>query len=272
MINYIKNNISYLLFLAVIISFASCEDIIEIDVQDSEPKIVVDALLNVVEQTATVRLSKTTPLYSTDTTVVDLNATVSIVDEAGNSTPLSQVTVGEYVASDLNVQAGQDMTLVVEVDNEIYSGSAIVPEFVELAKVDTLQTAFTFGDTTVVFYQVAMEWIDILDVDNFYRLQSYVNDTLETGQYFLYADTQNNGIAMNRPIMSFYQPGQNITLELYSTNESYYDFYLQVASIQEQGFGGTTPFNPQGNMFDSDGNHILGNFGIIQSSSINVQL
>lgn len=272
MINYIKTKSSYLLLLAVIISFASCEDIIEIEVQDSEPKIVVDALLNVIEQTVTVRLSKTTPLYSTDTTVVDLDANVSLVNANGNTIILSKVAVGEYVANDLIVEAGEDWTLVVEVENEIYSGNAIVPEFVELAKVDTLQTAFPFGDTTIVFYQVSMEWFDVLDVDNFYRLQSYINDTLQTGQYFLYADTQNNGIAMNRPIMSLFQPGQNITLELYSTNESYYDFYLQVASIQEQGFGGTTPFNPQGNMKDSEGNTILGNFGIIQSSSINVQL
>lgn len=272
MINYIKTNFSYLLLLAVIISFASCQDIIEIDVQDSQPKLVVDGLLNVVEQNAKVKVSKTTPIFGTDTVAQDFDAIVSLVDAAGNSIPLSKVAPGEYEANDVIVETGEDWTLVVEVDNDIYRGNAIVPEFVELAKVDTLQTAFTFGDTTVVFYQVAMEWIDVLDVDNFYRLQSYINDTLETGQYFLYADSQNNGIAMNRPIMSFYQPGQNITLELYSTNESYYDFYLQVASIQEQGFGGTTPFNPQGNMFDSEGNHILGNFGIIQSSSINVQL
>lgn len=272
MINNIKSNSALFILLAIIMGLSSCEDVIEIDIRDSEPRLVVDATLNVVEQTATVLLSQTTPLYEIDSPVYDPVADVSLVDADGNSVSLSRVDVGQYVANDVIAEVGENWTLVVEIDNEIYRGEARVPEFVELSKVDTMQTAFSFGDTTVVFYQVAMEWIDVVDVDNFYRLQSYINDTLQTGQYFLYADSQNNGIAMNRPIMSFFQPGQNITLELFSTNESYYDFYLQVSSIQEQGFGGTTPFNPVGNMLDAEGNHILGNFGIIQSSAVTVQL
>lgn len=272
MFNYIKSSFYPLLVLAMMFNLISCEDVIILDLKDSDPKIVIDAKLNVVEQNATVLITETTAFYESDSDAYDPAAIVSLVNEAGNTIVLDRQSAGLYTSDIVVALAGENWSLVVEIADKTYTGAALVPELVEIAKVDTIKTVFVFGGEENTFYRVFVEWNDIIDIDNYYRVQGYINDTLQTGQYFLYSDSQSNGLLMTRPYMGFFEPGQKATLELYSTDVGYYDYYLQVQSIQEQGFGGTTPFNPVGNMKDEAGEIILGNFGIVQSSRLTVQL
>ena len=58
-----KKNI---LFILVTLLLSSCEEVIEIDLQNSEPKLVIEATINVLEDatsTAVVKLSQTAPFF-----------------------------------------------------------------------------------------------------------------------------------------------------------------------------------------------------------------
>ncbi|HEX6891531.1 MAG TPA: DUF4249 family protein, partial [Chryseolinea sp.] len=65
--------------------------------------LVVDGYINTTENSATVRLSRAVPLDSEIEPSQELNATVNIEDEAGNTYSLYNAGLGVYFADNLGI-------------------------------------------------------------------------------------------------------------------------------------------------------------------------
>ena len=103
-----------LVLLAVLATSISCEDVIDVELNTTEPKLVIEASINLLEDgssSSTVKLSTTAPFFDSEIPIVD-NATVVITDENGIIYPFAFTTDGIY-SSTLIPELGIDYTLEV---------------------------------------------------------------------------------------------------------------------------------------------------------------
>jgi len=81
-----------IIFILLAISLNSCEEEIDLDLNEAEPKLVIEASINIEEDGsnfAFIKLTTTTPFFNTDIPFV-ADATVTITDENGIQYPFSQ--------------------------------------------------------------------------------------------------------------------------------------------------------------------------------------
>ena len=84
-----KNNIKIATFLAVFITFFSCDDKIDVDVPEAPPRLVIEASLDWEKGTAgnnqTIKLSTSTPFFQNMLNTSVIGATVNVTNNDSNA-------------------------------------------------------------------------------------------------------------------------------------------------------------------------------------------
>lgn len=259
------------IFLMVIFFgiLTSCEDVIEVELNDAPPRLVVEANLNVWENgssSAAVRLTTTAPFFDNDLPFVT-DAEVNITDENGMVYPFIYSQNGIYT-SILRPQLNVDYTLRIQYKGETYSATetlyTVSPlEFVEQrddggfsGEDIELKAFFTdpAGERNYYFFEGLSEKGDALDVynDEFFDGNSIFG-------YYLIEDLA---------------PGDEVQFNLYGASEAYYNFMFIL--LQQTGDGGGGPFETQpatvrGNIVNETNpdNFPLGYFRVSEVSTLN---
>lgn len=263
-----KNKIHFLAGLFLFPFFMACEDIIELDLEEAEQRIVLEATLDVDSQQAQLVFSLTNEFYQAGETDKVSGATVVLSHQDGTQYVLAETKDGVYVADNIISSPDDVFTLVVEDQGKQYTASAIVPHPAALDSLNTEMFDFPFGGSGEENFQVFAHWNDPENVPNFYRLKPYLNDTLVADVYSLTYDEFGDGTAMSIPIRELFEAENRVRIDLLSVDANYYDYFLQLSTIQGEGFNSSNPFNPKGN-FDSN---VLGYFGIYTTSSAEIWL
>lgn len=260
----------FFFFVLNLILFSSCEDVIELDLETTEPRLVIEATLDAGNQIATVLISQTNDFYDEDPINTVSDATVSLQSESGNIYQLQEDTAGKYTANNIGISTGELFTISVEVAGEVYEASTRVPQPVVLEEIERLESFNNplgdIGDGTV---RLAANWNDPENIQNYYRIRAYIDDEFQSGIYTVLSDEfTGDGGPQSIPIRYQFEENTTVSLELLSTDAQYFDYFFQLSTATGAGFGSTTPYNPQGNF----SNGALGYFGIYYSSILSVAL
>ena len=248
-------------------SLASCEEVIELDLENAEPKIVIDATVDATAQTAQVILTKSNGFYDDINLDFVNDATVNLTLADGSIVNLSMIQDGIYGAFGLNISEDDALTLtVIDGESNEYKATENVPHSVEIDSLQIVplnEAGFgggTSGGQDVKMYQIFTHWQDVLDKESFYRIRTIVNDTLQAGVYTLSDDINRNGDAFSQPVFQFFEEGDTVNMQLLSLDEGSHRYFYDLSAVQGQGFNSTTPYNPKSN-FD---NNALGYFSIFR--------
>jgi len=207
--NYIKIITGLLLLLFF---FTSCEDVIELELEDESPRLIIEANLNANRGEASVTVSLSNGFYEEAKQIFVNEAIVKLQKEDANSIELFLNQDGNYVADGLNAKAGDLYSLSVEYDGEEYFAEAIVPKEIELLSIDTTSFSPPFGDQAgKTFYQMFAEWQDISSSSEHYRVKTYQNDIYLPEGYILYNDVNDDGDLFRRPLMQLFEPLKTTT-------------------------------------------------------------
>lgn len=257
-------------FTICIVSLSACEDVIELDLEDSEPQLVIEGTLDASNNLATVILSQSDGFYDDVPLEKVTNANVLLQSEKGISYVLEETTPGTYMAENILTDPDENFELVVEVAGISYTASSKVPQAVSIDSLERLEvTGPSFGMESEGSIRIAAIWDDPAGTDNFYRIRSYVNDVFQADQYTVFADNVGgDGQEQYIPLREPFEENTTVTVELLSTDEGYYDYFFQIASVVGDGFNSTTPYNPT-NSFNQE---VLGYFGIFYASSLTIEL
>lgn len=221
------------------ILFTSCEEVIDLNLNETEPKLVIEASINqfpgdtVINQSR-VRLTTTAPYFGTEIPIV-ADATITITDENGTVFTFVYEENGYYSAV-LDPQPNTIYTLEVIYKNEIYKASnqlvSTVPiEFVEqkddggiLGEDIELKAFFTDppGERNFYFFEGISSKGNIYDA---------LNDAFFDGNLIF-------GFYLNEDI----EPGDVVRFNLYGINESNYNF---IFTLLQQGDAPAGPFETQ---------------------------
>jgi hypothetical protein len=263
-----KKRLSILLSVFVsILFFTSCQKVIEINLNKSAPKIIIEGSINDQLNSCYVKLSKTVNFDEPNTFPAVTGSSVSITDDMGNSVILSEKSPGYYIAPLYRGFAGRTYTVSVVSEGKTYNAHTTMDNRVDI---DTLlQQGFFMGGfrgSSLVKY-VRIQFHDPGGINNYYKFVQKVNQNISTTIY-IDDDMLRDGNLMTQDIIQIdpaLVTGDTITIYLETIDKPVYEYFSQLWQVSGEGYGGSSasPANPVSN-FD---NGALGYFSAYSLSS-----
>jgi len=206
--------------------FASCEKIIEMDLNKSEDKLVVEAILSNLQNQSVVRLSKSNPLFTGEPYELLSDANVVVKTTAGEWFTMYETEPGAYSNEDFIGVEGTEYQL--EIDWNEYSVNAFskMPQLVPIDSIEMVvyESGFIGNDENA--YSLKVHFSDPIDEANYYRIDVFRNDSLYDG-FIVSNDLFFNGISTFQFIRGYeMKPLDTISVQLSSIDEANYSYFL----------------------------------------------
>jgi hypothetical protein len=255
----IYSRYSFELAFLLILLLSGCEKVIEIDLNDASPNIVIEGLITDKRGPYTVSISKTGSYFNQPSLETVSGATVVMTDDFSNIDTLNESTPGLYITSRIRGIYERTYTLKVIAEGKEYSGSTRLADRVPI---DSLRLrkgilqGFNFDDDDDEKFDLHCFFRDPRD-KNYYRIRVFKNDSINTESYRLYDDQYANGIITDI-IVSHATLGNTYRIELWSLDRKTYLYYNTLGDLMYSNpIFGSTPSNPVTNL----SNGALGYFG-----------
>lgn len=259
--------LAFLLLLMAGIAVSSCTERIDVELDDTYVRLVVDGQLSTDDTCQhKIILSRSSSYFYNQPPPPVINADVQITDDAGNTLLLAEENPGVYTLPEgFKAEIGMNYTLDIELKEEIdgkanYRATTSTPGIGDTVYIG-LQHQPDWGDKG--YYVVQCYYWDPLGA-NWYMFDIYKNDTLLTDTLSkkqivddqFYDGGFTNGIGVGYLDQSnkreILRPGDVITFRASSVTEGYANFVWQVQ--EEVGFStplfSGPPANVYGNLSD----------------------
>jgi hypothetical protein len=249
----------YISIIGVIFFLASCTKEIDIDLNTSNPEIVIEGTITDQPGPYSVKLSKTANFSDSNNSFPPVGgALVVISDNTGTVDTLTETTPGMYQTNRITGTQGNTYTLKVVAEGKQYDAVSTMPYRVNLDSVRF--DLFTDPGDTDSTYAVVPLFLDPAPFGDNYRF-FFTSNGIPDKTYQVTNDNIGNGDINKQPFFSddveFYK-GDTITVTMLCIDVSTYNYYYTLSQITESGpGGGTTPTNPPNNI---TGNKALGIF------------
>ncbi|MET1259703.1 DUF4249 family protein [Flagellimonas sp. DF-77] len=234
------------LYSSILILLFGCEDVIEVNVPDEEPRLIVNALIRI----------------DPDSQIVDYEVKVSLTDSFFGELPvtnLQQIAIGGLILVDYDdpgsgvyrqrgtlssLEPGQEMILQIDWEDRLYFARTPYVETVPLDRIELgTETLFDEDDTEII-----ITFTDPGNRNDFYVFDlgfgnfTTVEDQFIQGQQFSFSyfyDQQ-------------FEPGQELTVSILGADLNFYNYMNQLIEQSEDTFGvfETPASTVRGNIFD----------------------
>ncbi len=260
-----------ILFSALFATLISCTKVIDLDLREAEPKLVVEALLSDETEPFKVKLSMLAPYFSGSNPLVT-NASVFISDQTGHTDTLYYTSNGYYETNgNRQTSLGYTYTLLVEYEGQRYQASSSVPAY--KMPLDTI--TYIYNEESLFLdegYNVILNAQDNALTEDYYRFLFWRNDTLQTEpfKYYVTDDKNIQGNYISAQVPYNYLSGDVARVEIQCLDRGYY-LYLTAVSTQYQSSGSpfdAPPSNPPTNL----SNGALGYFAAVSKNSKSIVL
>lgn len=243
-----------LAFLAFIVTFASCEDVIRVNLNNASPRIVIDGFITNINDTCKVVLSRTTDYFNPGSISGVSGALVSIRNNAGDSLFLTESTKGVYYTTKMKGIPGNTYTLSVKADGTEYVATSKMPDLVRIDSLAILSHTDRPDENAIQCYIK-----DPAGIPDYYQIRVIRNDTmLSTNNRFLiysdkYFDGRTTTITLDSRRFSGvtkFRFGDTLKVQLLNIDYITYQYYITLRSITNSGsiLSASTPANPVNNI------------------------
>ena len=241
-ITFFRLNHSVFRFLlpVLLLALTSCEKVLDIDLNDAEPRIIIEANLSDQPGPHTVLISRSVGFNDPNTFPMVRGAQVTITDNAGNTENLLETEAGIYQTSP-NFQGvpGRTYILKVVIDGVEYLSVSTMPQPIPILSIKVEPFQFDPDDTvTTITYQ------DPAGVRNYFRAIYRVNDTI-ADQLNFFSDEFNDGKLVNESFIDDdlpLNPGDSVNLKLQAIDEFVFRFLREQARLDNP--QASAPANP----------------------------
>jgi hypothetical protein len=233
----------YVFLLSLLLLQTSCEDVIEVDLNNADPKLVIEASINWYKGTSgneqAIKLSLTAPYF--DDTIPPANgATVTVTDQNNTFyTFTEEGTTGIYKNYNFIPQINTSYKLSITYNDEVYSATETFVAVVPIDFVDQNNEGGFSGDEI----ELKAYYTDPADETNFYFFEFRSNIPV-IPSLAVYEDRFNNG----NQIFGFYteedlEVGDQVTIRNFGVSERFYNYMFILLQQNSDASGG--PFETQ---------------------------
>jgi hypothetical protein len=262
-----SDSLQILLLLLIIFVFTGCQKVINVDLNEAAPRIVIEGTINDRRGPYTVMISKSGSYFNQPDLPPVTGAMAIITDNSGTTDTLREVHSGIYISSIIRGIPGKTYTLKVISENQVYEGSSTMFSHVNidsltLVKSESQHFDFLGNNQKEIPLEIHCFFRDPFE-KNFYRIKVFRNDSINTQNYRLFDDQYTNGQETELRVAHVTTAGR-YRIELYSLDRKTYGYYRTVEDLlYSNPVFGSTPANPDNNL----SNGALGYFGAFAVSS-----
>lgn len=228
----------------------NCEDVIDVDLNESEPRLVIEASINWFKGTTgnvqTIKLSLSAPFFEEQVPpangavvqIEDINSNIYNFTEVGNT--------GIYTNTNFLPVLDQEYTLSIIYNEEVYTATETLKSVVPIEFVEQINDGGFSGEDI----ELKAFYTDPADIENYYFFE-FLSDISVVPSLEVYEDRFTDG----NQIFGFYteedlEPGDNVTIRNYGVSEEFYEYMfilLQQGSEENGGPFETQPATVRGN-------------------------
>ncbi|SDR99506.1 DUF4249 domain-containing protein [Gramella sp. MAR_2010_147] len=237
---------AFISFLALI----SCEEVVNIPLEESEPRIVIDASIEWFNGTdgrnQEIRISRTSPFYEEETTAVE-NAEVKVIDEDGSEFIFDHQRDGIYTTTQFQPAVNMQYFLEVIIEDERYSATETLIPVTGIDYIEQLENGGFLGEDI----EIKAFYTDPVETEDYYLFE-FINDDVSLE---FYEDEFTNG----NQIFGYYstediERNDEIEIQLHGISKDYYEYLFILRSQVGTNQGGpfeTMPATVKGNIINN---------------------
>jgi hypothetical protein len=253
--------IEFVLSILMLLLFSGCQKVINVDLNEAAPHIVIEGLVSDQRGPYTVTISKSGSYFNQPVLQMVSGAQVIITDSFGTLDSLREISAGVYLTSRTKGVPGRTYTLKVVSENQEYDGTSTMLSHVDIDSLPLVKSTsqrLDLGGNNRNPNHVEIHCFFKDPVEkNFYRLKVFKNDSINTQNYRLYDDQYTNGEESELRV-AYATVGDTFRVELLSLDQSTYEYYRTLSDLLfTNPIFGSTPANPNSNL----SNGALGYFG-----------
>ncbi|PXY38955.1 DUF4249 domain-containing protein [Flavobacterium cheongpyeongense] len=259
-----------ILFLVFFIStlFTGCEEVVEVDLDTTAPKLVIEAAINWQKGTSgaqqTIKLTTTTGYFEDEIPMVS-GATVYVKNSTNQQFNFTEVpNSGRYVCTNFKPVINETYTLTVMTNGSTYTASETLKSVTPITRIEQYNAGNIAGIVVRAFYN------DPPDVENYYLYQ-YVYSNKKTSTCYanedeLYQGNEFFSISDQEDLKA----GEEIEITHFGISKQYYNYMNILGSIAGSNIGGpfqTPPATVRGNIINTTdkSNYPLGYFSMSET-------
>ena len=265
---------SALLLFALTISLFSCEDVIEVEVQNTTPRLVIDAQFNMYTKEQQlrleggVRLSFSANYFDEELPVVkDALVTITHLNSGLEYPLLFDESIGMFVPDkiDFLTDFNSKYELSVLHQGQAYTGSTVfVPVPPILKAVQGTKTLFSGDETEIILsFQDFSEREDFYLYDFGQEIYRPIEDRFFQGEEFVFSHFYSSDEV---------KVGDLITIKAHGVEEQYYNYFNLILTLTDSNGGPfqSLPASSRGNILNvtQPDNYPLGYFLISESHQV----
>jgi hypothetical protein len=238
----------YGLLLSVLL-VTGCKKVIDVDLKNATPQIVIEGNVTDAPGVYTVRISKTVDVAADNTYPPVTDAFVTITDSTAHITDqLFQVDSGVYVTSQIEGRPNHTYYLYVSEGNQVYSANSTMPVRVSL---DSISFAENVGFNNKEEINAIVNFLDPAGITNYYWFTEAVNSR-QIPNIFVFEDRLSDGRYIEYPLYndsSYLNPGDTLQLTMNCVDENTYNYFNTLINVTGgNNFQAVTPANPVTNL------------------------
>ena len=247
-----KTIIIFLLSLLLVLLNVSCTEVVDIALETSQERLIIDAAINWEKETAgnnqTIILTKTASYYNEDI-IYAKGANVSIIDQDNTIYVFEETDDGVYVTSSFIPQFGIDYTLIIKYEEEVFTATE---QFVPTSTIDLIVQSTDLG-FSVAIPEVTMIFQDNPESKDYYKTKMINTRTKEYDTYFFddeFWDGNDAAVWFERENM---QTGDEIECYVYGISKRFQKYGDKIWNLSGNKGGPftTPPINVKGNCINT---------------------
>ena len=234
----------------VILPFLSCTKVVNINLNSSSPRLIIESSVSDQFNSCRVRLSLSVNYNEPNVFPPVTGATVILTDDLGNTISLNETTGGIYVSPAFKGEPGRTYTLTVTASGKTYIATSRMPAAVPIDTIyqDKLIRGAFRGGETIKF--VVVRYLDPYGNGNYYRFVEKINMETQNSIY-LDDDLLRDGSMITQNIVradTSLKIGDSVRIYLQTIDKNVYNYFAQLRDVTSS-FGGqtATPANPVSN-------------------------
>jgi len=257
--------------LVLTLALSACTDVIEIDLNSSNPKFVIEGKISNRVGDCAIKITKTTDFFNPDFPPPVQDAEVFIYDDLGDTLTLLETFPGVYTHPIARAVTGRTYTLSIRAEGQTFSAQSIMPVLVPLDSVSQ-QLAIRQVPGKDPNYNLVAHFQDPEGTGNRYRMRVFKGSFLEDNNPVQSDESLiKDGSAVTLPMRGVnYKAGESALLELWCVDPVLYQYFSTLQNSNTapgQGIS-AAPGNPLSNL----SNGALGYFGAVQITTKSLEI